>query len=483
MRYDNQRPDLAEQIKALLQSSNSVKTVPHGVKTVEPGEGLQLISATGTETFWDGDKAEQWSQAIADGTAAIADAAGRLGQAEQDITDAKDRIGQVAAGEIEKIDGHIIINGTVDLPALNVTGEMAATIVQSMSAETKRLIVTEDAILNRATVIESLITPELIAERVDTRYLRAQDISTANLEVLGRFRTAPMGQPQLIIQPSQSAWNSKDLGVWFSPDGQTPGFGSTDGWVAGMWMESQPDTKNPQPLNVRGQSGAGVVVWGDSMILRPVKGTVAYLESFGGQDFKVRSRRGSVELMSGTTMTLQAATDVKVGSGYNSDVRINSGTGVHFFDQSSASGYNQTASQAPNMYIHTSGKIYRSTSSRRYKKHISDYHFDISKLRDVRLRRWHDRKQAGQDEDPTWYYGAIAEEVYELYPEHVPMIQDPSWDGDGPAPMVPDSIAYDRLAMCAAVAGWQDADRRLAEAMTHIQSLETRVARLEGATA
>ena len=48
--------------------------------------------------------------------------------------------------------------------------------------------------------------------------------------------------------------------------------------------------------------------------------------------------------------------------------------------------------------------------------------------------------------------------------------------------MIPDSIAYDRLALGAAVAGWQDTDRRLTEAHNLIQSLETRVTQLEGTT-
>lgn len=178
----NLKPTVQDTLRRLRQDTLNGATVAHGVKAVQPGEGLQLISTTGTETFWDGDKAEQWSQAIADGTAAIADAAGRLGQAEQDLTDAKDRIGRVAAGEIEKIDGHIILNGTVDAPKINVTGELAATIVQSMSSETKKLVVTEDAILNRATVVEGLVTAELISEKASIGDLAARMITSGLLQ-------------------------------------------------------------------------------------------------------------------------------------------------------------------------------------------------------------------------------------------------------------------------------------------------------------
>lgn len=178
----NLKPTVQDTLRRLRQDTLNGATVAHGVKAVQPGEGLQLISTTGTETFWDGDTAEQWSQAIADGTAAIADAAGRLGQAEQDLTDAKDRIGRVAAGEIEKIDGRIILNGTVDAPKINVTGELAATIVQSMSSETKKLVVTEDAILNRATVVEGLVTAELISEKANIGDLASRMITSGLMQ-------------------------------------------------------------------------------------------------------------------------------------------------------------------------------------------------------------------------------------------------------------------------------------------------------------
>lgn len=383
---------------------------------------------------------------------------------------------------------------------LTVTDTLASRVVQAMTAETKKLIVTDDAILNRATVVQSLVTPELIAQKVDARYLRADNIKTGLLEVYGRFRTAPDGQPQIIIQPSQAAWNSKDLAIWFTPDGTTPGGGDAMMYAVtgGMWMNPaggggrSESLWTAQQLNLRGQSRAGVRIM-DGLTLQATAGTVGpVINSQGGQFLNIIGSAGA------SLTTLDGPANIRPYGDVN--LRSNNGgiymettkargialtpgdAGVVFLDQSVSPGYNHTASQAANMYIHSSGKIYRSTSSRRYKKYISDYTFDVTRLRDVRLRKWRDRKQAGQDEDLNYYYGAIAEEIYELYPEHVPMIADPTWDGDGPAPMIPDSIAYDRLALSAAVAGWQDTDRRLTEANNHIQSLETRVTQLEGTT-
>ena len=85
MKYENQRPELADQVKALVQSANSVKTTPHGIKTVEPGEGLQLLSSEGAEIFWDWETANTWDTRIQEGQAAIAQAERDLAQARLDL--------------------------------------------------------------------------------------------------------------------------------------------------------------------------------------------------------------------------------------------------------------------------------------------------------------------------------------------------------------------------------------------------------------
>lgn len=75
-----------------------------------------------------------------------------------------------------------IIDGTLDVAQLNVTEGMSAAIVRAMTTESKRLIVTEDAILQRATVIENLVTPQLIAKRVDVQDLGARLITSGSIQ-------------------------------------------------------------------------------------------------------------------------------------------------------------------------------------------------------------------------------------------------------------------------------------------------------------
>lgn len=178
MKYENQKPDLADQVKALVQSANSVKTVPHGVKTVEPGEGLQLLSSDGAEIFWDWETANAVEQRIQDGTALIDQTRATLAQTEQTLADAQDRIGRVAAGEIEKIDGHIIINGTVDLPALNVTGAMSAEIVRAMDVQARRGIFTEGLTAQDATLLGTTVAETLNAGTVASRIMTSGLLQT-----------------------------------------------------------------------------------------------------------------------------------------------------------------------------------------------------------------------------------------------------------------------------------------------------------------
>ena len=434
-----------------------------------------------------------------------------------------------------------ILDGTVDVKQLNVTGGMAANIinasdinarrafftegltaenatllgqtvadnlvvadtfaarvVNAMSTNTKRLVVTDDAILNRATVVQSLVTPELIASKVDARYLRADNIKTGLLEVFGRFRTAPDGQPQIIVQPSQSAWNSKDLAVWFTPDGTTPGGGDATNYAVtgGMWMNPaggggrSESLWTAQQLNLRGQSRAGVRIM-DGLTLQSTAGTVGptintqngqFLNIIGGGGVSLTTLGGDARITPSGGVRIRANNgDVLIESHGDREVRVHAGQeGFRVTDARGGNtySYGRSTSQGANLHMDGNGIFYKVTSSRRYKKYISDAPIDAEKIMGLRLRKWRDRKQEGLPEDMRYHYGAIAEEVAELLPEFVPTIPDPSavdnnGEPDPDAPLVPDSIEYDRLGLFVAVTGYQDLRPR-------VDKLEERLAALEG---
>ncbi|MBK4119734.1 hypothetical protein [Kocuria rhizophila] len=253
----NLKPALADTLRQLRNDVQSGATVPHGVKTVQPGEGLQLVPPEGgAEIFWDWETANSVEQRIQDGTALIDQTRATLAQTEQELQSAQDRIGRVAAGEIEKIDGHIIINGTVDLPALNVTGEMASTLVKALDVEARRGIFTEgltaqDSVLLGTTMAEAINAGEVATRimtsgllqtttaanrgvKVDNNGIRAWDDAgrqTVNLNgkanyITGTFATAEKEQRVEIKSGGSVAaadfygsGNTVDhLGVWHQAD-------------------------------------------------------------------------------------------------------------------------------------------------------------------------------------------------------------------------------------------------------------------------
>ena len=67
-------------------------------------------------------------------------------------------VGVVTAGQMV---GEHLVAGTVDVSRLNVTEEMAAQIVLAMDIETKKLVVTEEAILNHATLIGQTVVDDI----------------------------------------------------------------------------------------------------------------------------------------------------------------------------------------------------------------------------------------------------------------------------------------------------------------------------------
>lgn len=75
-----------------------------------------------------------------------------------------------------------IIDGTLDVAQLNVTEQMAASIVNAMSVTAKKLVVTEDAIMNQLTVIQNIVTPELVAERINVKNLGAALVTAGALQ-------------------------------------------------------------------------------------------------------------------------------------------------------------------------------------------------------------------------------------------------------------------------------------------------------------
>lgn len=218
----NLNGSVRDSLRALLDGATDKNTRPHGVKVATASEASVYTTSDGAELRWDGDTLASYDARISEAKAAADEAAADLEQASTDLVAARDRIAaveaattpeQVGATATDQINSRrlivgrdAILTGTVDVAQLNVTEGMSAEIVKAMTTESKRLIVTEDAILQRATVIENLVTPQLIAKRVDVQDLGAKLITS------GSIQTDTAANRGVKINSSGiNAWNSSGV--------------------------------------------------------------------------------------------------------------------------------------------------------------------------------------------------------------------------------------------------------------------------------
>ena len=195
------------------------------------------------------------------------------------------------------------------------------------------------------------------------------DLNGTNNLLVGKLRTAPMGQHQIVLQ----ADDTSNLGVWFSTDGGTPGFGSRFSWVPGAWVARTPDFFTPTFLNLRGQRNAGVKVWGELCVQPTVAATVTNAEIYAP---------GTTDLhFTGGALWATALTG---------RYTLNSKLTVRFLTRDGPGGYDWTTGSAANLHITADGLIFRSTSATKYKTDITEYTPDPAYL-DIPVISWRDK--------------------------------------------------------------------------------------------
>lgn len=306
-----------------------------------------------------------------------------------------------------------ILDGTLDVEQINVTEDMAAKIGRFMSLETKKLIVTEAAVMQHVTAIEGIITPKITASEAKMGSLIAEkasiaDIQGGNLTLTGNFRSGAVGKPGVIIPKNYTTQAGvEQLGVWLAPDGKAPSLGSEMGMTAGIWLDNASNvegSKNQSPLNIRGQAGKGVVLWGD-VTLQSSGSNPAYiksvantnielissknfmglgnevywasrngdttLEAYGSGAFKVNSKGSGV--MSLTTLSSAEFNAIGATTIRGSTGLVLQSNGNIALRKTNGDTYRQSWSGAGLLDLKlgsSSGVIYTDSSSRRYKRDI-----------------------------------------------------------------------------------------------------------------
>lgn len=343
------RPTRADDsLKKLLNKVANPQTVPHGVKVAQPGEYVSFYDTNGTAHRWDGDTIAEYDTRIAEGTAAVAAAQESLAETESTLVAAGERIAQVeqdttptaigdtAAAQINErhliIGRDAIFTGTVDVAQLNVTEGMSAQIVSAMSLESKKLVVTEDAILNRATVVQSLVTPELIADKINVKNLGAELVTS------GAIQTDPATNRGIKIS------NSGIIG--YSADGkQTININGTANKIVGEFSTGaygEPRVNiynkfnqlwgiNESIIDMQASGMAGVSSYDNAVTRLTASAREGFTITTGGNRRLVLDNQGAV--LSAKYIVLDGSTgmnDATVGGNLQVNGKMNLGRGMTF---------------------------------------------------------------------------------------------------------------------------------------------------------
>lgn len=187
-----------DSLKKLLADTRNKQTVPHGVKVAGSDERVVFYDSSDTARVWDGDTIAAYDKRIEDAQEQIKITGDSLHNTEQNLAGAAERIkavegattptaiGDTAAAQINDrqliVGRDAVVPGTLDVAQMNVTGQMSAAIVSAMSLESKKLVVTGEAIMNQLTVIQDIVTPQLIAQKIDVKNLGAQLVTAGALQ-------------------------------------------------------------------------------------------------------------------------------------------------------------------------------------------------------------------------------------------------------------------------------------------------------------
>lgn len=288
-----------------------------------------------------------------------------------DEIDANNIIADTA--KIGVLRGGILINDAVD------TGQLKATAITSKHTITGAKFQTVTT-ANRGLKFDS--TGLKMWDPLGVQTLNA-DAATGYLTVTGRIRSAPDGQPGVLLIPSSESDDGKTMAAWFLPDtALVPGQVS-----AGIWM-SNPGTIASGAvgkLNMRGQNYGGIVAWDGIDIQQGATGGLDFISGHSGAGLQITGYGGNLYLTSG-------AAETRIKSVFNTSINV--GTGKTLNLQVNSSPYSATNGASANLLVFTDGNVFKSTSASKFKILPNVMALDDRLLTDVRVKDWIDKGMA-----------------------------------------------------------------------------------------
>ena len=335
--------------------------------------------------------------------------------------------------------------------------------VQSMSLQTKQLIVTEEAILNHATLIGQTVVDDI---NVQGKLIGRDGVFTGTVD----FENVTVTGTQIVNKLGANSISANKIaggdftgktfsgGLFVGAEFQAP---ASPRWVGGIAIDPSNglrawNTDGKQTVQINPRTGQimltdllkAVNASNRGVILVPTTGTgggglwFSHSGGVGGGDAAIwrsgyepdgveplhlrGANGGHIRLHGGLEVEGGGIMAIRGTSNFRDIIHTNPPTG----------------SSAPNAHIAGNGRFYKVTSSRRYKRNIVDWRPDPERVLALRPRQWqHGDPSQPEEIDERWHAGFIAEEVHDLGLGHLVM-----YEGDGAGGWRPEALNYDRFA-------------------------------------
>ena len=319
---------------------------------------------------------------------------------------------------------------------------LTARIVQAMSVQTKKLVVTEEAILNHATLIGQTVVDDINVQGklIGTDGVFTGTVDFENVNVTGTQIVNKLGANSISADKISGGSFSGETfsgGMFVGGAFATNMRPNTDGGLSinstnGLraWNSSGKQTVSIDPANGDLRMGAGVYLTGsdrNGLVLNPPSGIgTASIYFTAGEDMGANDAaiwrlgysagKSPLMLRGGNGAGITVNGDRSVFNGAMSVYGLLGVTGELM--PTSTFRYpnppNSGVSSA-NVYLNPdNGLMARMTSSRRYKRSITDWTPDPEAVLSLQPRTWQAVTPMEGTDPEAWYVGFVAEEVDEL---------------------------------------------------------------------
>ena len=364
--------------------------------------------------------------------------------------------------------------------------------VQSMSLATKQLVVTEETILNHATLIGQTVVDDINVQGklIGTDGVFTGTVDFGNVNVTGTQIVNKLGANSISadkISGGSFSGETFEGGVFKGAEFQAPANPRWNGGIAidptnGLraWNSSGTQTVSIDPAKGDLRMGSGVYLTGsdrNGLVLNPPSkiGTAAIYftrgESMGANDaaiWRIGYSTGKEPLMLRGANGEGISVPSEIASNYMGG-NLDIGGLANIFGQLSI--YDRFRYHNPpgsgvsnaNVYLNpNNGLMARMTSSRRYKRNITDWSADPEAVLALQPRTWQASNPLEGDDPEAWFVGFVAEEVHDLG-----LTELVQYDEDGE----PDALHYATFSV-AQQAVLQKHEEEIADLLARVEQLE-----------